>query len=269
MDKSNFINTIGALAKNEYISRGKEHAILPSVCIAQAALESGWNLNAKSLFGIKGEGFVATTSEYYNGVKQTIQDSFRVYPNVSSAVVGYYDFIANTPRYAHCMNNSDYKSVVYNLQHTLDGLAYATDPNYENKIISIIEANNLTVFDGEVAQTPAPQVQTVSSVGNNEYIVQPGDNLSKIAQKFGTTVHALVSDNGIANPNLIYPGQVLIIGHTSAPVAPVAAPQVYTVQKGDNLTKIAKKYGTTVSELARKNNIANPNLIYVGQKITI
>lgn len=271
MDRSNFINTIGALAKNEYISRGKEHAILPSVCIAQAALESGWNLNAKSLFGIKGKGFVATTSEYYNGVKQTIQDSFRAYPDVASAVVGYYDFIASTPRYAHCINNSDYKSVVYNLQHTLDGLAYATDPNYESKIISIIEANNLTAFDCDIAPAPAPapQVQTVSSVGNNEYTVQPGDNLSKIANKFGTTVNALVSDNGIANPNLIYPGQVLRIGHTNAPAAPVSTPQVYTVQKGDNLTKIAKKYGTTVSELARKNNIANPNIIYVGQKITI
>ena len=49
-----FINTIGLLARNEYMSRKKW--VLPSVCIAQAALESGWNLNAKTLFGIKGKG---------------------------------------------------------------------------------------------------------------------------------------------------------------------------------------------------------------------
>ena len=60
-----FINTIGLLARNEYLSR--EKWILPSVCIAQAALESGWNLEARTLFGIKGSGFTATTSEYYNG----------------------------------------------------------------------------------------------------------------------------------------------------------------------------------------------------------
>ena len=82
---------IGVLARNEFLSR--DRWVLPSVCIAQAALESGWNLNAKTLFGIKGKGFTATTSEYYDGHYVQIQDSFRSYPNAASAVVGYYDFI--------------------------------------------------------------------------------------------------------------------------------------------------------------------------------
>ena len=43
----------------------------------------------------------------------------------------------------------------------------------------------------------------------------------------------------------------------------------YTVQKNDNLTKIAKKYGTTVNQLVAWNNIANPNLIYAGQKLRV
>lgn len=43
----------------------------------------------------------------------------------------------------------------------------------------------------------------------------------------------------------------------------------YTVQKNDNLTKIAKKYGTTVNQLVAWNNIANPNLIYIGQKLRV
>ena len=43
----------------------------------------------------------------------------------------------------------------------------------------------------------------------------------------------------------------------------------YTVQKNDNLTKIAKKYGTTVNQLVAWNNIANPNLIYTGQKLRV
>ena len=44
---------------------------------------------------------------------------------------------------------------------------------------------------------------------------------------------------------------------------------VYTVNPGDTLSGIAQRYNTTYQELARKNNIANPNLIYVGQKIII
>lgn len=141
----NFINTVGVLARNEYLSR--DVWILPSVCIAQGALESGWNLEASSLFGIKGEGFTATTSEYYNGHYVEIEDSFRSYPNVASAVVGYYDFLRDTPRYANALNNSDYKDAVDKLIHTTDGAPYATDPEYISKVISIIEQYNLTEWD--------------------------------------------------------------------------------------------------------------------------
>ena len=142
---TNFINTIGVLARNEFLSR--DRWVLPSVCIAQAALESGWNLNAKTLFGIKGKGFTATTSEYYDGHYVQIQDSFRSYPNAASAVVGYYDFITGTPRYAGVVNNADYRDAVDKLIHTTDGAPYATSPTYINNVISIIEQYNLTKWD--------------------------------------------------------------------------------------------------------------------------
>jgi len=145
----NFINTIGLLARNEFLSR--EKWILPSVCIAQAALESGWNLEARTLFGIKGKGFTATTSEYYNGNYVQIQDSFRSYPNAASAVVGYYDFLRDTKRYCKALNNYDYRDAVDKLIHTTDGAPYATDPNYISKIISIIEQYNLTEWDSRPA----------------------------------------------------------------------------------------------------------------------
>jgi hypothetical protein len=144
-----FINTIGLLARNEYLSR--EKWILPSVCIAQAALESGWNLEARTLFGIKGNGFTATTSEYYHGHYEEIQASFRAYPNVASAVVGYYDFLCNTTRYCNALNNCDYRDAVDKLIHTTDGAAYATDPHYISKIISIIEQYNLIEWDARIS----------------------------------------------------------------------------------------------------------------------
>lgn len=165
-----FINTIGTLARNEYLSRDKW--ILPSVCIAQGALESGWNLNTKTLFGIKGKGFTATTNEYYNGNKVTIEASFRAYPNVASSVVGYYDFLANTPRYAKALNNSDYRDAVDKLIHTTDGLAYATDPNYISKVISIIEKYNLTEWDKREVQ---PQLKPVDAVAREVIAGQWGN----------------------------------------------------------------------------------------------
>lgn len=168
----NFIKTIGTLARNEYLSRDKW--ILPSVCIAQGALESGWNLNAKTLFGIKGKGFKASTNEYYNGNKVTIEASFRAYPNVASSVVGYYDFLANTPRYAKALNNPNYKDAVDKLIHTVDGLAYATDPNYISKVISIIEQYNLTEWDKREVQ-PQPQLKSIDEVAREVIAGKWGD----------------------------------------------------------------------------------------------
>lgn len=136
-----FISTLAPIARNEYLSR--KRWVLPSVCISMGALESGWNLNAKTLFGIKGSGFKATTSEYFDGHYHTIVDSFRTYPNVSSAVVGYYDLITGHSRYAGAVNNSDYKSTITAIKNG----GYATDPNYVTKVISIIEKYGLTKYD--------------------------------------------------------------------------------------------------------------------------
>src|SRR5690606_33980521 len=88
------------------------------------------------------------------------------------------------------------------------------------------------------------------------YVVQPGDTLRIIANRFGTTVQAIAAANGIVNPNVIYPGQVFIIparGTVIAPtnptnpiLPPTTGSRVYIVQPGDNLFRIALRYGTTV-----------------------
>ena len=99
----------------------------------------------------------------------------------------------------------------------------------------------------------------------NTYIVKSGDTLSGIASKYGTTYQELARINKIENPNLIYPGQVLKINGTDTNVAT----KTYIVKSGDTLSGIASKYGTTYQELAKKNGIENPNLIYPGQVIKI
>ena len=97
------------------------------------------------------------------------------------------------------------------------------------------------------------------------YTVQAGDTLSGIASKFGTTYQHLAEINGIVNPNIIYAGQVIKIDGGSAP----AQAEYYTVQRGDTLSGIASKYGTTWQKLQSMNGISNPNLIYAGQRIRV
>lgn len=99
------------------------------------------------------------------------------------------------------------------------------------------------------------------------YKVKSGDALSKLASKWGTTVKRLQELNGIKNPDKIYVGQTLKY-ETTGNVDNIK--QYHTVVSGDNVTKIAKKYGTTVSAIKKLNpGIKNINLIYPKQKIRV
>ncbi|HIS02838.1 MAG TPA: LysM peptidoglycan-binding domain-containing protein, partial [Candidatus Pullichristensenella avicola] len=104
--------------------------------------------------------------------------------------------------------------------------------------------------------------------GATTYTVQRNDNLTEIAARFGTTVSELVRLNNIQNPNLIYPGQVLVIREGGSVTPPTGA-TTYTVQRGDTLSEIAERFGTTVSELVRLNSIADRDRIYPGQVLLL
>ena len=115
--------------------------------------------------------------------------------------------------------------------------------------------------------------------GGTTHIVQPGENLYRIALRYGTTWPVLAAANGLVNPNLIYAGQVLAIPGAAPqpqpqpqPPTPVPQPQpggTYVVQPGDTLSRIALRFNTTVAALVQLNNIVNPNLIYVGQVLRL
>lgn len=95
----------------------------------------------------------------------------------------------------------------------------------------------------------------------SSYTVHAGDTLSAIADRHGTSWRDLARANGIADPNMIHPGQVLRL--------PAAASATHTVQPGDTLGAIARRSGSTVEALARANGIGNADLIHPGQVLTI
>jgi LysM repeat protein len=99
------------------------------------------------------------------------------------------------------------------------------------------------------------------------HVVQPGENLFRIALRYGTTVDAIASANGLTNTGHIYVGQRLTIPTSGSPTA--ASGGVHVVQRGENLFRIALRYGTTVQTLAAANGIVNTNHIYVGQRLVI
>lgn len=140
---------------------------------------------------------------------------------------------------------------------------------YGTTVESIVQANNLRdanyIYVGQ--RLVIPTGTSVPSKGVY-YTVQPGDNLTLIAARFGTTVSAIVQANNLYNPSFIYAGQVLFI--PGAVVEPVYTSGVYyTVRPGDTLYGIAYRFGANYWDIIQANNITNPSFIYVGQRLFI
>lgn len=109
----------------------------------------------------------------------------------------------------------------------------------------------------EVPQAPETPANYIT------YKIKKGDTLSEIAKKYGTTVSTLASLNNIKDVDKIYAGDTIKIPTTNSSYIE------YTIKKGDTLSEIAKKYGTTVKKLQSINGIKNANKIYAGDTIKI
>ena len=116
------------------------------------------------------------------------------------------------------------------------------------------------IFPGQIIEIPIPAPPPPPDLGIT-YIVQPGDTLFNIARQFGVPLADLIAANPqIADPNLIFPGQIIIIPVEPAP--PPAPPGFnYVVQPGDTLFFIAQRFGVSLEDLIAANpQIADPKL---------
>jgi N-acetylmuramoyl-L-alanine amidase len=132
--------------------------------------------------------------------------------------------------------------------------------------------------------TIGPALAGAALAADPTVVVKSGDTLTAIAKRHGVKISAIVTANRIADANRIYAGQRLVIPSTpvpaaaprpaapvpaAAPARPAAAPRVHVVARGENLTRIAKRYGVTVAAIVQANRIANPSRIFAGQRFTI
>lgn len=129
------------------------------------------------------------------------------------------------------------------------------------------------IYPGQVLYLPGAILY--GGNGYNTYIIARGDTLKALAARFYTSMDALVSLNpDITNINVIYEGQRLVVPTGQVIPGPTPQPvpgmQVYTVQWGDTLRKIAARFDTSVEALLQANpQIWNPNWIFAGQQVNI
>lgn len=165
---------------------------------------------------------------------------------------------------------------------TLSGLAKRAGVS----IGALASANGIAdihrIREGQVLRMPGVPVAAPPAAapggGLARHLIARGETLAAIARKHGVTVAALAAANGITNPNRIIAGNELAIpaGSATPGKAPAAAPGapapvavVHTVDGGETLSGIAKRYGVTVAAIVAANKIDNPNRVREGTKLTI
>ena len=132
---------------------------------------------------------------------------------------------------------------------------------YNTTINALMQANNLTSSVLQVGERLIIPTSPNTGEGTNTYTVKSGDSLYTIANKYNTTVSALMNYNNLTS-NLLQIGQVLRIPSTGTETI------TYVVKNGDSLWKIANQYNTTVASIKQKNGLTSDNLM-IGQILVI
>ncbi|TPR57568.1 glucosaminidase domain-containing protein [Enterococcus sp. OL5] len=231
-DISGFIEQIGWSAQDV----AANNDLYASVMIAQAILESGYGSSALSnapyynLFGVKGsyngQSVYMPTQEYLNGQWVEMNEPFRQYNSYWESFQDHANVLRST---SFATGTAHYSGVwksqttsFYDATNYLTG-RYATDPGYAQKLNWLIETYQLTRFDTGTTQSTAwsnttstttSETTTTTYSGSTSsaqsYQVASGDTLWDIANRFGTTVDALMASNGLSS-EIIVIGQELIV----------------------------------------------------------
>ena len=179
MTKQEFINLI----KKGAIEGYKKYKILPSLIMSQAILESGWGKShiEHNLFGIKatpswdGKVAIRPTKEYVKGKWIVVNAKFRTYDSFAESLEDHAKLLGTLARYKNLIGEQDYKIACKKVWQ--DG--YATDPNYPNKLIQIIEQNKLYEFDGDISNV----LMTLKTGSRGNDVTELQNKLIKLGYK--------------------------------------------------------------------------------------
>ena len=201
-----YIETYGDIAKEEMLQYG----IPASITLAQGILESGagrgeLTQKANNHFGIKCHTAWTGDKVYHDDDEKG--ECFRKYKDAKYSFRDHSLFLTQRSRYQDLfkLRKDDYKGWAKGLKKA----GYATDPKYPDKLIAIIEKNQLYRYDEEVLGGKAKIINNDDSKINT-YTVEKGDTLYSIARRFSMTVETLKEYNGLVS-NDISIGQVLYL----------------------------------------------------------
>ena len=292
---NDFINTLAPVVCNAWIKYRREgkKTISPAVILAQAAKESGWNLGAASLFGIKGSDAEYDTTEYIDGEYINIKDSFEKYPNVMGAVYGYIDLM-QWNNYVDATAANTVEGELYGLTNAVNntdrdaegnwvGYNYATAPDYYETTLAIINDFDLRVFNDYVWSV-------VNETDDTEEIEQPSEKLDESVidaiyrgeygdgeerrQKLEAAGYNY-ADYQAAMEAKYYPKDDTPAGNEEEPAEETPQEKeesVAVVEPGGSFCQIARDYlgdEGRAAELAEHNGMTLDDMLYAGMELRL
>ena len=205
-----YINQFKEIAKSSMF----EYGVPASITLAQGILESGTgqgalSKNANNHFGIKCNSDWTGQSVKYTDDAEN--ECFRKYEYPSQSYRDHSMFLSTKPRYATLfeLEKNDYKEWAKGLR----AAGYATDPDYPNKLIKLIERFQLNRFDNEVLglETIPVNNNTIASNNQEKHQVTQGDTLYSISRKYSISLEELKRKNNLNDGVGISVGQFLIV----------------------------------------------------------
>ncbi len=276
------------ITREEYIELYKDLAIkemrrsgVPaSITLAQGMLESD-NGNsrlarkANNHFGIKCHNSWDGKRIYHDDDEKG--ECFRKYKSVYESYEDHSDFLRNTSRYDFLfeLDQTDYKGWARGLKKA----GYATNPQYDKKLITIIEENDLHQYDlgsrdvktdryiknTHEADTSLRKIMQRNRV---DYVVaEQGDTYESLRKELNLMPNELFRYNDLTRDSLIYPGQVLYL-QPKRNRAEVGN-NYHTVEKGESMWQISQDYAVKLDKLYRKNNMNPGEEPEPGRKLSL
>ncbi|MDR0969495.1 MAG: glucosaminidase domain-containing protein [Lentimicrobiaceae bacterium] len=290
------------LYKDIAMQKMKEYKIPASITLAQGILESGSGNSvlarkANNHFGIKCHGW-AGGKYYFDG--DVPNECFRKYKKIEESYHDHSLFLTQRQRYADLfkLKADDYKGWA----HGLKKAGYATNPNYPNLLITLIERHNLTQYDALVlgkktskptkTEDPKPSITTPSktykSVNVSDFKVtgktksgrfvytnnrvklifaQEGDDVYSLAKELNVYSKQLLAYNDdLTKDGKMKKGQIVYIERKKAKSHEF---QYHTIQQGETLSYVSQLYGIKLKNLFKMNKMSEKTVLQVGTNIKL
>ena len=260
--------------KDIAIHEMRRYNIPASITLAQGILESGAGSSelcrkGNNHFGIKCHGW-SGRAVYHDDDES--QECFRAYDSARESFEDHSRFLATSARYKRLfqLSRTDYKSWAYGLKEC----GYATNPQYAQKLIQLIELYQLHQYDSPDSKhhptMPVQDQHVIRIYNKNLYVVaRNGDTFKSIAEEVGLSYRKLAKYNERNRNDRLVEGDIVYLKKKQKRADKAFKKTPHVVQSGESMYSIAQKYGIRLKSLYKKNHLNPDHQIKVGDRLTV